>query len=298
MAVGGNNSGGSVDVMVLPSVLPRTIVPNPNQGKRDRLKAIVESLGESVTADEIREHAYQVGFGKINSSMLSFVRSELWPDRSKPNASRAKRPNISEFVMPEGYVDALTCPACKSNRTTSGGLRKKPDGERGRRRDCKDCDCKWWPALVGPFNRAATMRARAVAAVAKTCTTCKETKPAEYFGKVAGDEFLLRSSCRLCLNRKRAESQLAKMLNHYGLTWDSYLAMLRNQGDVCAICKNPESTNRVKWVPLNIDHCHKTGRVRGLLCTKCNLGVGNFNDEATRLEEALAYLKRHEQQPN
>lgn len=67
-----------------------------------------------------------------------------------------------------------------------------------------------------------------------------------------------------------------------------------NQNGVCAICKEEETiidgqTKKVK--PLSLDHDHKTGKIRGLLCTKCNIGISHFNDEAYLLRRAADYLE-------
>jgi len=64
------------------------------------------------------------------------------------------------------------------------------------------------------------------------------------------------------------------------------------QNGKCAICKKPETRktgNKIR--ELSIDHCHKTGKVRGLLCDSCNNGLGRFKDSVKLLESALKYLK-------
>src|SRR3989304_573545 len=64
----------------------------------------------------------------------------------------------------------------------------------------------------------------------------------------------------------------------YGLSVDGYNAILKAQGGACAICKKPPKKRR-----LNVDHNHKTGRIRGLLCFRCNYGLGWFQDDGERL---------------
>lgn len=81
----------------------------------------------------------------------------------------------------------------------------------------------------------------------------------------------------------------------YGITLDEYYEMLRQQDHVCAICKRPENAvDHRSGLPraLAVDHCHETGKVRGLLCTNCNRGLGKFNDNVEYLAEAIKYLSR------
>jgi hypothetical protein len=68
-------------------------------------------------------------------------------------------------------------------------------------------------------------------------------------------------------------------------------SMLSEQNGVCALCPREISLD----VPrsLHVDHCHETGRVRGLLCHKCNPGLGQFEDDPERLERAAAYVRKH-----
>ena len=71
----------------------------------------------------------------------------------------------------------------------------------------------------------------------------------------------------------------------YGITQDDYDHMLAEQGGVCAICGRPPKTRR-----LSVDHNHKTGIVRGVLCHICNRGISYFRDDPERLQKAAAYL--------
>ena len=73
-----------------------------------------------------------------------------------------------------------------------------------------------------------------------------------------------------------------KRLRRYGFTEVTYKAMLDAQSSVCAVCKELPATH--------IDHDHKTGKVRGLLCAACNRGLGVFNDDVNRLLSAMEYL--------
>lgn len=73
----------------------------------------------------------------------------------------------------------------------------------------------------------------------------------------------------------------------YGISYKEYAKILVGQGGVCAICKGNQ-TDRYK--NLSVDHCHETGAVRGLLCSKCNLALGGFKDSPELLDRAKDYL--------
>jgi len=78
----------------------------------------------------------------------------------------------------------------------------------------------------------------------------------------------------------------------HGLSIDDYEKMYDEQGCVCAICGNPETIHGVngKSRKLAVDHCHTTGKIRGLLCTNCNKGLGHFKDSKDLLKKAIKYL--------
>ena len=72
----------------------------------------------------------------------------------------------------------------------------------------------------------------------------------------------------------------------YGITEGEYERLLSSQGGGCAICGNPPKTRR-----LAVDHCHKTGAVRGLLCKSCNRGLAYYYDRPERFDKAAEYLR-------
>lgn len=85
----------------------------------------------------------------------------------------------------------------------------------------------------------------------------------------------------------------ADKLKVYGLTPEKYQYLLSQQNGNCAICKNPPNirlNGRIK--SLAVDHDHKSNKVRGLLCDRCNRALGLFGDDLIILQDAIAYLKR------
>jgi transposase-like protein len=87
---------------------------------------------------------------------------------------------------------------------------------------------------------------------------------------------------------------LRSRLKKYALTIEDYEFELENHKYVCAICRQPEtSTNLGTLRQLSIDHNHETGCYRGLLCGKCNRGLGYFKEDIAILKLAIEYLERH-----
>ena len=104
--------------------------------------------------------------------------------------------------------------------------------------------------------------------------------------------------CKSCHYKLRVASGHGKfnrawyLENEYGLTEDQYNEMLAAQNGGCAICENQETAVRHGSVQrLSVDHDHKTGAVRGLLCKECNHLIGNSHDNVCILEQAILYLK-------
>lgn len=83
------------------------------------------------------------------------------------------------------------------------------------------------------------------------------------------------------------------IVRKYGMTLDGYRELSDSQNGKCAICGNDNG-----GISLCIDHDHKTGKVRGLLCTLCNKGLGHFEDDKLLLLSAIDYLEAHESVKN
>ena len=103
-------------------------------------------------------------------------------------------------------------------------------------------------------------------------------------------------SARVAANRKwraadparyKALALKSRLKLSYGLTVEQYEALVSAQGGLCAICASDGGGRR-----LAVDHCHATGKVRGLLCLNCNTALGKLGDSPSRLREAAAYLEK------
>jgi hypothetical protein len=110
------------------------------------------------------------------------------------------------------------------------------------------------------------------------------------------------NSSNIAYNRENAHIIRGNKLTKYwpGTDWkqatDNYNDLLKNQNNVCALCKRAERRNHsitgTIW-DLAVDHCHETNKVRGLLCNACNRGLGLLGDKVDTLENVLLYLKKH-----
>lgn len=86
----------------------------------------------------------------------------------------------------------------------------------------------------------------------------------------------------------RVRERVAKTLKRYGLTQRDVSTIEAEQGGKCPIC----SRLLAEVARTHIDHCHDTGRVRGILCSECNTGIGKLRDDPELLRRAVAYLER------
>jgi len=129
--------------------------------------------------------------------------------------------------------------------------------------------------------------------VEKVCSKCKESKPLDdfYFSPKSADR--CKRQCKECWDAstwaKYATPEYVReagLWQKYGLTAADYDALFEKQNRVCAICKEPPSRYR-----LHVDHCHITGRVRGLLCVSCNTALGLLKDSPERCQIAAEYLE-------
>lgn len=109
-------------------------------------------------------------------------------------------------------------------------------------------------------------------------------------------EYRKKNKVKLRLARRAValanpDRELGWKLKKYGITVEDYRSMLASQSGVCAICGGPPTGNHSQNRPYHVDHDHLTGKVRGLLCTNCNILIGQAKESPERLEKAIAYLR-------
>lgn len=81
-----------------------------------------------------------------------------------------------------------------------------------------------------------------------------------------------------------------QLKRHYGLTIEQYNGILSEQNGKCAICGTNECSSGKSFA---VDHDHQTGKIRGLLCVNCNMGIGSMKDDVNIMKRAIAYLESH-----
>lgn len=125
----------------------------------------------------------------------------------------------------------------------------------------------------------------------KRCPRCEGTKAESQFYRNRTTADGLSAYCRLCTaeyvqqaHERDPSRRRGYNLKRYGIDSVEYDRLRQSQNGRCAICGTPDPS-------LNLDHCHRTERVRGLLCNQCNNGIGCFDDNAELLGMAIAYLR-------
>ena len=166
----------------------------------------------------------------------------------------------------------------------------------------------------------------------KKCSKCKKVKSFDQFYKNVQGKHGLHSSCKLCqkisneawanshheqkcatakawksnnktrirdqakarrwrnVEKSRENERKKSVKAKHGITFEEKELMFYKQGRVCAVCSSPTPGTIKGW---HIDHCHKTEKIRGILCHPCNATLGNAKDSIGRLQKLIEYLRKH-----
>lgn len=136
----------------------------------------------------------------------------------------------------------------------------------------------------------------------KTCKGCGEPKLLERFYGRKGNRDGLSNTCRTCEDvrsrawqaanpeRTRVTNKRTALRRYYGMTIEQYEEMLLGQDGRCACCGTDKPGG--PGGTLHVDHNHRTGKVRGLICSDCNTGIGKLGDDLNGVANAMAYLQR------
>jgi hypothetical protein len=145
----------------------------------------------------------------------------------------------------------------------------------------------------------------------KTCSKCGKIKPLELFHKDNKAKSSVDTCCKVChsqktkiyqkLNPRKLTQKNARWkrdnIDHvrdvyykkkYGISLYQYNELHKLQNGCCALCKQLEKLPKSR---LGVDHCHDSGRIRGLLCDLCNTALGRLGDSPESIERVLKYVK-------
>ncbi|MER5910621.1 endonuclease VII domain-containing protein [Streptomyces sp. NPDC001982] len=120
----------------------------------------------------------------------------------------------------------------------------------------------------------------------KLCRTCGEVKPHSEWHRNATASDGLSTRCKAC---RAVEGRAGHLKRHYGLTEAERDAMVASQRGLCVICLQAPA--------VHVDHCHKTGRVPGVLCFNCNSAIGKLGDDPDAVRRAASYLEGNSWKP-
>ena len=144
----------------------------------------------------------------------------------------------------------------------------------------------------------------------KICKKCGIEKTIDQFHKASTkglrDKDSRQTNCKKCAHAALAEKRhdpeycakfrvyawRSRLKRTYGIDENQYLSLLKKQKGKCAICGEKSAVPKPPY-RLHVDHCHETNQIRGLLCGRCNTGIGLFRNREDLLRRAVSYLENH-----
>lgn len=196
--------------------------------------------------------------------------------------ARVRRTRRENGEIPTIYVTEKLCPNCNQLKPSSA-FYKTFDRPNGLASWCKACSLLRCMANYEKVKKAAKPTVNS-----KLCIGCKSELPIAQFSKFSGSRDGYAARCRKCYGLR------ARSLR-YGIPVSEFSEMIQKQDSKCSICKT-------KTERLHTDHCHRTGVVRGFLCSNCNTAIGLLKDSRTIVSSMLKYIEQfsllsHENHP-
>ncbi|MFD5836918.1 endonuclease VII domain-containing protein [Streptomyces collinus] len=178
--------------------------------------------------------------------------------------------------------NAKQCRKCRRDLPLAAFARDKNRRD-GLQVHCRECVAKYSAAHYRRRREAVGKPVRErvdVPAGYKLCRTCGEIKPHSEWHRNATASDGLSTRCKAC---RAVQGRQGHLRRQYGITEAERDGLIASQAGVCCIC--------LSAVPEHVDHCHKTGRVRGVLCFSCNAALGQFKDRPDAIRRAAAYVE-------
>ncbi|MCI3243748.1 MULTISPECIES: endonuclease VII domain-containing protein [Streptomyces] len=174
--------------------------------------------------------------------------------------------------------DVKRCVRCGEIKPRAAFARRRSNLD-GLQRHCRDCASDYHRTRQQSLGRKVRPQVE-VPEGHKLCLKCGEIKLWSEWHRNAAASDGLSSSCKAC---RAAEGRAGHLKRHYGLTEAERDEMVATQMGLCVIC--------LKAPAVHVDHCHKTGKVRGVLCFNCNSAIGKLGDDPDAVRRAAAYLE-------
>jgi len=156
------------------------------------------------------------------------------------------------------------CSKCKVKKSLDDFHNYK-NGKDGKQHYCKDCVNSQVPNKMKKMKETATH---------KQCRICE---------KMVDKKIMYVTYCKPCEAKRARETTIEKK---YGITMSEYDVLFDSQDGLCGVC------SKASKISLCVDHDHKTGVVRGLLCRQCNSAIGQLGDNIEGVASALRYLMK------
>ncbi|MET8815719.1 endonuclease VII domain-containing protein [Streptomyces sp. NPDC004549] len=174
--------------------------------------------------------------------------------------------------------EAKRCSRCKETKPRAAFASNKSARD-GLQAYCRECWASYHQARQLAKGKNVRPRVETPEGY-KFCRSCKTVKPWSEWHRNASASDGLSTSCKAC---RAAKGRAHHLKRHYGLTEAERDAMIAAQHGLCIICLAAPAAH--------VDHCHKTGRVRGVLCFNCNSAIGKLGDDPEAVRRAAAYLE-------
>uniref|UniRef100_A0AAU2VD61 Endonuclease VII domain-containing protein n=1 Tax=Streptomyces sp. NBC_00003 TaxID=2903608 RepID=A0AAU2VD61_9ACTN len=187
-----------------------------------------------------------------------------------------------------GESNAKQCRKCARDLPLAAFARDRNRRD-GLQVDCRDCVAEYSATHYRRRREAMGKPVREHVDVPtghKLCRTCGEVKPHSEWHRNATASDGLSTRCKACRAERGRQDHLKR---RYGMTEDERDGLIASQGGVCCICLSAPAAH--------VDHCHQTGRVRGVLCFNCNSAIGLLGDDPDTVRRAAAYLEGNSWKP-
>ncbi|MEU4658644.1 endonuclease VII domain-containing protein [Streptomyces sp. NPDC023723] len=170
------------------------------------------------------------------------------------------------------------CSRCKDHKPRAAFARNKAMRD-GLQAYCRECAAAYHQERQVAKGRNVRPRVE-VPDGHKRCRTCGEIKPHSEWTRNRTASDGLATLCKSC---KAAQGRAGHLKRQYGITEAERDELIASQGGVCCVCLAAPAAH--------VDHCHETGRVRGVLCFSCNAALGQFKDRPDAIRRAAAYVE-------